>query len=452
MRLRWCGALCSSAFLVASGCQAGPAFTGAPVPVTGTSRNALPQAAHDDSEQWGQTFFDAGHAAFDPKEHVLSAGNVAGVKVLWSGGAPGGVTAFALDKGVVFAQDQGAGGVPGLVALNAETGAPKWNVTTGNDGKFLSGGIAAARGLVFAGCGLSYDGNPGGVCAYSASSGKQVWHYIPNCDCEPNGGVSASLAYAKGVVYFGDGGFPSHSDPFVVALDAATGKVLWTHDPGPNALGSGPIAVSGGFVYFDCDGSSGGICALNRSDGTPAWSYVTGNSATALSAYGGVVYAHVGAYGSSATASVVALDGSTGAVLWKHPYGGTGLYASPVAIANGVVYVSAVECCNDPAPVLALRAGTGKRIWSVTPPCTAASSPSVANGVVYVDAAGGGGGCPSVSALRASDGKVLWSNPPNPETIFPPPMVANGKLYVANSTACGTICAYGIPHRTGRLH
>jgi outer membrane protein assembly factor BamB len=342
---------------------------------------------------------------------------------------------------VIYAQGQGSS-TPVLEAINASTGAVLWSTTTGSDGYFLQGTLAAAKGLVYAGCGLHIDGNPGGICAYDQSNGAQKWAYIPDCKCSPNNYVAGPLAYADGAVYFGDGGFVSQSDPYVAALSARGGMATWGYDPG---VGGGALAVGGGLVYFSCDRSGNflGVCALEQSSGTFVWSYATGDPNTAMTFEKGVVYA---SFSNGFIVGITALKASTGAPLWTFNYTGSINPTKPAAIAKGRIFLTGTD-----GNLYALHAATGKLIWSdnLSGSCSGQSSPSVANGVLYVDQSGPN--CPEVSAFATSNGRLLWSNPTPGSTIFPPPMISSGVLYLTNAS-CGSVCAYGLPGSARRLY
>jgi outer membrane protein assembly factor BamB len=81
-----------------------------------------------------------------------------------------------------------------VYALNASTGTPIWNYTTGND---VSSAPAVAGGMVFVG---SYDYN---VYGLNASTGVRMWSY------ETGDGVSSSPVVVNGTVFIGseDGSF-----------------------------------------------------------------------------------------------------------------------------------------------------------------------------------------------------------------------------------------------------
>ena len=108
----------------------------------------------------------------------------------------------------------------------------------------------------------------------------------------------------------------------------------------------------------------------------------------------------------------------------------------PVSLAKGIVYATGSD-----GFVHALHAPTGHKLWSVN--MASQSSVSIANGVLYDDQQGSNN--PETAAYAISNGAFLWSTPdPGGSTVHPPPIVANGVLYVTNA-ACGSVCAYGLP-------
>lgn len=390
---------------------------------------------------WEQTFHDGGHTGYNPSEKALSVSNVSGLQLLWSQDVAGGVTAFALDKGVIFAQGQGAS-TPNLVAIDAATGAVLWNINTGQDNGYDA--LAAAQGLVFAGCAVDLSNQQQGICAYKQPSGRFVWSYFVNCNCLPPAGLMAPLVYDQGALEFGYEGGGGDQWHGVVAVDAKSGQQLWGFGQSNNSYGVYAPAAGGGNVYLEA-GETKSIYALDASSGYPAWSTpISGYSV--VSVKGDVVYVHNACCSAD---SVVALNASTGATLWTYSYAGGNNSPLPVAIDGANVYFTGTD-----GNLYALHAKTGKLIWSepTSQSCAAWSAPSIANGVLYVDVASGGGGCPQIAAFNASSGALLWGNSPaRGSTIFPPPIVANGTLYVANATSCGgNVCAFALPTSNSR--
>lgn len=388
------------------------------------------------SQKWLQSYYDGAHSGYNAHETILSKTNVSQLQLRWgSNAATNGVTQFALDNGIIYAQGQGAT-TPNLSAINARSGATLYTVDIGNDGSFLQGAIAVAGSLVVAGCGF-FDQSGygyGGVCGYNKSTGAQIWQFSNPCNCAPEAGLTAPLTYDNGVVYFGYGNGGAGAAEYVVALDASTGTELWTSGTGgPNTLGGATLAVGNGYVYLACnEHGSPGVCALKESDGSPAWSVAFGtNTELGLTAGKGVVYVSDGLDG-----YYFAFNGSTGAQLWSYFCNTCGNGNFPPSIAGNVLYAPGYR-----GATYALNAKKGTVLWTENIG-SENSSISIANGVIYLDEQGNN--VPASAAFDASSGALLWSSQGPGSTLSPPPIVANGKLYVANAP-CGTVCEYALP-------
>lgn len=174
-------------------------------------------------------------------------------------------------------------------------------------------------------------------------------------------------------------------------------------------------AVVNGVVYVRRS-SSYGFLALDASTGVLLWSNDTaiGNGITDSPAVAnGLVY-----YGTYA-GTVIALNASTGIGEWSFATGDT-VVGDP-AVVDGVVYVASYD-----HNVYALDASTGAKLWSYTTGGQVYSSPAVVNGVVYIGGLDG-----NVYALNASTGAKLWSYGTGNEVLCTP-AVANGVVYIAS--------------------
>jgi len=112
------------------------------------------------------------------------------------------------------------------------------------------------------------------------------------------------------------------------------GSVRWTYNAGSRSFSS-PIVAADGAIYF---GATDGIHAV-RPNGQRRWRWSAGYSAAtstpAIDA-NGVVYALV----NPSDAILVALNGSTGALLWSLYLGGSNVLASPAIGPDGRIYVT----------------------------------------------------------------------------------------------------------------
>ena len=133
------------------------------------------------------------------------------------------------------------------------------------------------------------------------------------------------------------------------------GSLRWIYSAGSRSLSS-PIVAADGTIYF---GATNGIHAV-RPNGQRRWHWNAGYSAAtstpAIDA-NGVVYALV----NPSDAILVALNGSTGALLWSLHLGGRNVRSSPAIAPDGRIYVTNGETpggylyCVNPDGTLAWR-------------------------------------------------------------------------------------------------
>ncbi|MEO5697852.1 MAG: PQQ-binding-like beta-propeller repeat protein, partial [Burkholderiaceae bacterium] len=158
-------------------------------------------------------------------------------------------------------------------------------INTGNVGKlqvawtFSTGVLRGHEGspLVIGDMMYLHSPFPNKVFAIDLNTQKIVWKYEPKQDpavipqmcCDT---VNRGLAYAEGKIIL------QQADSVLLALDAKTGKVLWSVKNGDPKLGA--VNTNAPHVFKDkvITGISGGewgvrgfIAAYNLSDGKPAW-------------------------------------------------------------------------------------------------------------------------------------------------------------------------------------
>ena len=347
-----------------------------------------------------------------------------------------------------------------------------------------SGDTAKARFLVRTNW-LSYDGNisttnipdtrfnqyENTINTTNASQLQVFW------TATTTGIISSSPAIVNGVAYIGG------QDGFVYAVDAATGKIIWTaatanHSPifSSPSVGNGDVYVEdqGGTLYaFDArTGVLKGQNAQIGNDGHNGVSTATGSGFSPV-VYKGKVYvtadsslyvfsadlssvvtqAAIGAYFSHASAIVNGILYVASSDSMVHAYKAAGcatppcsdiwhttttgmMYATP-SVANGVVYAGGID-----GKLYALKASNGAYLWTAVTGGPIRSAAAVANGVVYVESEDGNlyafnaGGCGNNTC------SPIWKASTGPLTIPPPsafdpdflssPMVANGVVYVGS--------------------
>jgi polyvinyl alcohol dehydrogenase (cytochrome) len=244
---------------------------------------------------------------------------------------------------------------------NAGGLAPKWTLTTGGS---ISATPTVVNGQVYAPdwAGDLYD--------VDSATGQVIWQRQVSDYTGVTGDLSrVSPAYADGEIVIGDGAQTNTTTAgaFISGIDAATGGLNWNTqvESDPTAIITGSPVIVDGVVYV-------GVSSKTEDLTTPA-------------AFRG---------------SVVALDATTGKILWKtfmvpadFPGGAVWGSTPVVDTANGLVYVgtgnnytSPPGFCTSPADtnceslpsddmqdsIVALNAKTGAVAWS-TPTLTADS-------------------------------------------------------------------------------
>jgi len=196
-----------------------------------------------------------------------------------------------------------------------------------------------AKGVVK---GVVYYANTAGVVkALDAASGKLLWSYATK------GKIFSTPAIDAGRLVVGS------SDNSIYCLDARSGKLLWRVEANKSVLASPTIYK--GIVYI---GSSDGIFrAIGLESGNVVWSYNKIKGFVEAKAWVDDEGVYIGDWGST----LYAFNPKNGALLWSWTNGkGRGL--SPAAVwpvkANGKVFVVTPERMT-----YAIDAATGKELW-----------------------------------------------------------------------------------------
>ena len=295
-----------------------------------------------------------------------------------------------------------------LTALNASRGTVNWQ-------KSLGSAIYVAS---IAG-GTVITSSEHTVYAFDTRSGNQIWSK------QVARVAGAGVSSAHGIVYVESAII--NSSYTVSALSITNGSQLWQYTA--SAFTPDFLGVANGTAYVvemrgsSLESNNQSLTALRAGDGQVLW-HVPLNSAAGLVralavAANGTVYLTTN-YG-----SVIALQSSTGALLWQHIVQGMSPAgvgdAFPVAIANGVVYA------NDTRDTIALRASDGDVLWKKGQISIRSlpfiMQPIVDAGIVYTGTSDG-----PMQALQAKDGTELWQN--KAVMAMEPLVVQAGLLYV----------------------
>ena len=111
------------------------------------------------------------------------------------------------------------------------------------------------------------------VHAVDAVTGDRIWEYSREFDASTDflDSVGAGMR-TRSIAIYGDKIFVNTSDAHIVALDAATGEVVWDHTVADYRLGyrytSGPIVVNGSIVsgMTGCQNYKNDVCFISAHD------------------------------------------------------------------------------------------------------------------------------------------------------------------------------------------
>jgi outer membrane protein assembly factor BamB len=276
--------------------------------------------------------------------------------------------------------------------------------------------------------------NHGLVLAVDAATGRLLWERrFAGC-------VAASPAVGNGVVYLGFMDPPpcrGTAPSFLAAFDARDGKTLWRFRAG---VVETPPLLAEGRVYFGSWDHR--VYAVDARTGRLRWSFATGGRVK-----GGVAFARGTIFAGSYDGSLYALDARTGRLRWAAGNGALGgLYATP-SVANGRVFVGSTN-----GRVYAFAASTGVLLWSTRTGSFVYSPAALSGATAYV-----GSYDHRLYALSQSTGGIRWTYDAR-APISGAPTVLDGLVYFSTCGSCSTFeqnprarRTFAVDARTGRL-
>lgn len=293
-----------------------------------------------------------------------------------------------------------------LYAIDALTGAQKWQFTTGDA---VNGTPTVVNGVVYF---ASWDKK---LYALDAETGLKKWESDPSSIklLQP----FAAPMVVNGLLYYG-------GDNYFYGIDAATGTKKWEYRDDELYPWQASPTVVNGIVYASIRGSGTrvGIYGLDAQTGARKWkadkTFATESSPAVVD---GILYA------GSEYDGFNAFDLQTGTAKWSFANGNTS--KSSPTVANGIVYIGAGSpgSSTDNDKLYALDAKTGVKKWEfkTTDGRPEYSSPLVADGIVYIGAGG------TLYALDAATGAKKWEVQPDGSAVISSgAVVANGLVYL----------------------
>lgn len=282
------------------------------------------------------------------------------------------------------------------------------------------------------------------VAAFDLRTGALRWTYHTVGEDMP------SAVYDGGRLIFANGDWHAY------ALRADTGKPIWSTDIGGASTMASAVLAAGAVVVAVCtpDINHTYAVALNPSTGKILWKSPYGHcDATPAYANGKVFLSSVlpGDTRLQKKTVVAAVDARTGKPVWVYRGAEQGLWSIIGSDEEAIGGTYAAGTYYQPAQlddqILAFDAGSGKLRWRFHTSGPAKMSPVVMNGRVYVgDTAG------MLYTLNARNGTLLEIREFKHPFTTSAPIIAGNKIVVVNGTSVHAIPLSGrpnIPERVG---
>ena len=266
------------------------------------------------------------------------------------------------------------------------------------------------------------------VVALAKESGKTLWRYnLGNIERFDPLQIGSTVYVATNLT-------AGSQSSTLRALDAATGKVRWSHTT-PGAIGAPPTVSVDGSLLFVTSGliganSDGLIEALRPADGSVAWHASVNGTPSGATAEGSGVFLIAGAM-------VLAFNLQTGAALWSYDAG------YPIALGDrqdekaplvdgGRMLIEPIARGPDGTaqmPLIALDVTTGKVEWS-SPTVGIESWPALDSGFVYVESTSQTNSASLVYGIDVSNGESNWIYESPEPSITNVPAADNLHVYI----------------------
>ncbi len=304
---------------------------------------------------------------------VLVALRASNGDVAWRTAFPAAFSALTLAGGLVIVTGDNR-----LTALHATTGAAAWDYAAAHatkvGGIVINPPLVMGSMLVFEYIAVSLD-MPGvfQLLALDVSTGDTLW-------TAPISGSLSSTILSGGTLYLTSTQFDqSHTRSTVYAVNPLSGATLWTYPAPTNKVYSAPVAAGSAITLTESgptlngapSATGGGALALDGATGRLLWHTQLGATVLDVSfisplVSGGVICAFLsltpggGTPGVATLGQVAAMSLSDGALRWRKDI--------PLANASPLVQGGALYTFtyNDHSPlgeVTAIRLGDGATVW-----------------------------------------------------------------------------------------
>lgn len=251
----------------------------------------------------------------------------------------------------------------GVFAINAKTGAQKWNNNFGQTGSTFY-----TNNLVLQGDRIYTVNGANKIYSVNSTNGQTIWSYS-----------EASYTYDSHPVIGNNLLFEFATGPYkkIVAINTINGTKIWEFITNCFVC-KNPVLYNNLLIF---GGSDGKVYALNQATGSLVWSrnfYDNSNFGAhyvSPKVYNNIVIVHSGVSG------YYGLNASTGTTVWNYNAASTPNISSPT-IGNGLMYFAIIA--NPTSKAIALNAATGVKVWEYTfGPATDCPTPIFAKNRLY---------------------------------------------------------------------
>ena len=235
----------------------------------------------------------------------------------------------------------------------------------------------------------------GEIAAWSADAGQLIWRKNPAPEDEEDG-FGGGLAYNDGLLFFA-AGFAQ-----VVAFDAGTGDERWRVKL-PTPSRAAPTIDAGRLFVMTIDNR---LIALDAATGRSLWTYDSPPATAALLGGSAPAAKDGAAIAAMTTGEIVAFRAANGRVTWDDAL----TAVRRVGVAEAIPAVRALPVIANGQVIAVGAAGfaagidfaTGARLWDRT--IGGAETPAVAGDFMYLVTDQG-----YLAAMQRTDGKIAWA-------------------------------------------
>lgn len=247
--------------------------------------------------------------------------------------------------------------IDGLVAFNNQSGAEVWRIAIPQG---VESGAALIRDRMFVGS------NNGKMYGIDLKSAQIIWTFDTKSE------VVADPTLSDGTIYFLSG---SQS---VFALDASTGKQLWTYNRQDTTnlmtiRGGSKPAISGSNLYVGF--SDGSLVSFNAKTGTQQWEIILNKNSRFKDIDSSPLVDNDYIYINSYDDKLYCVSKSKGEIVWSSKNGGI---STPVIAGDHIIY------STSRGDLIALSKKDGSELWKYKTENGIFTDPVIYNGLVTV--------------------------------------------------------------------